>query len=1056
MTSVVLRRVVFALFVLLSAAPFQLRAQVVNVPPQSQSVTAGASTILSVGAAGTALTYQWQRNGVSIPNGTEPALLILNVQPETTGIYTVVVSSGTNSVSASAVLALASGAKIIGAGREVGTDIRHPTGNIYDQILLEGTAATITADPGQVTRISYVDLNNDIVQVEFAGAGALTLVLDSPTGPATPILYNQPTVAYMKGHGHITIADANETTNVSVFSVGRANAVNQALFKSDVVYDGVADIAFVGVHSTNGKFGGIRTANSSFFAAVGATGVVAPTVQFLGPVFLGDINAFDTASPMLVLGSAADVRITGGDLLQSNSRPVQVGGFSQLRFTDGSTSHGTLIPAQTISGRLVQGAIDMTNTLTGKSPNAPLYFGTLSRDAAASNSTASGYATITIKEDGTALVNVSFSNLSAPQVSAYLRLAPSGDLLLGLGLGQVNAYSWTFQRVGNTTTDDLIFALNHGNIFVSVNSALFPDGELRGTFLASAGSQTFTAPPAPAAVSLVNVTAVDAARFLTQATFGPKRSEITALTGGSITAWIDAQMAMPFSSHRAATLADQVAFGGSTSVTNWNAVHYINRQSAWFKHALTAPDQLRQRVAFALTQIFVVSEIGIDGDNRMEGLANYIDMLGAGAFGNFRTLLEGVSLSPIMGEYLSSLRNGKADPVTGTTPDENYAREVMQLFTIGLNQLQPDGTLKLDAAGLPIPTYHQTTITEMAKVFTGWAYPSTNLNNFRSGGQNFISPMQLFPAFHDDGPKNLSPVLTTPIPAAQGGAKDLQLALDGLFNHPNTGPFIARKLIQRLVTSNPSPAYVYRVAQKFENNGSGVRGDLGAVIRAILTDYEARSPAILGNMGYGKLKEPLLRLTGILRSFGASSRIGRFAGHRYSINGIPTTGATPNPIEQSAVVYAGGQSTTNLQTNLAEAPQVSPTVFNFFLPDYTVPGPLAAAGLVAPEFQITDATFSISVPNTLRSFVLANNSAATVAADATLVLDLAYEQTLVSSPTALLDHLGLLLAGGNLSSTLRTRVTSALAGLPASATLLDRAQSAVLIIATSSDGAIQK
>ena len=234
-----------------------------------------------------------------------------------------------------------------------------------------------------------------------------------------------------------------------------------------------------------------------------------------------------------------------------------------------------------------------------------------------------------------------------------------------------------------------------------------------------------------------------------------------------------------------------------------------------------------------------------------------------------RDVLEQVTLHPIMGIYLSALRSAKAtfDARGNPTslPDENYAREVMQLFTIGLVRLQPDGTLMLGSDGLPIPTYNQTTITEMAKVFTGWAYPSTSSTAFRTASANYISPMQLFASFHDDTAKDLSPVLSTPIPANQGGTKDLQMALDALFTHANTPPFISKLLIQRLVTSNPSPAYVYRVAQKFENDGTGTRGNLGAVVRAILTDYEARSPDLLGNAAHGKLKEPLLRLTGVLQ-----------------------------------------------------------------------------------------------------------------------------------------------------------------------------------------------
>jgi hypothetical protein len=349
----------------------------------------------------------------------------------------------------------------------------------------------------------------------------------------------------------------------------------------------------------------------------------------------------------------------------------------------------------------------------------------------------------------------------------------------------------------------------------------------------------------------------------------------------------------------------------------------------------------------------------------------------------------------------------------------------------------------------------------MAKVFTGWAYPSTNLTQFRTAGANYYTPMQLFPAFHDDTAKNLTPVTTTPIPAAQGGTKDLQLALDALFTHPNTGPFVSKFLIQRLVTSNPSPAYVYRVAEKFRDNGSGVRGDLAAVVRAILTDYEARSPAVASNASYGKLKEPLLRFTGLLRSFGASSTSGRYIGFRHHVNGTVITSATPKPATAGEIgTYNSATLPYSAIGSIAQAALRSPTVFNFYHSDYVLPGPLAAAGLVAPEFEITDDNFAISVPNYLRNFVNAaiptSNGVPTAVAPYVLTLDLTYEQTLLSNPAALLDHLSRVLCADTLPAAARTRITTALAALPAATTPIDRAKTAVLLVLTSPAAAIQK
>ncbi|MEX2045166.1 MAG: DUF1800 family protein, partial [Opitutus sp.] len=431
--------------------------------------------------------------------------------------------------------------------------------------------------------------------------------------------------------------------------------------------------------------------------------------------------------------------------------------------------------------------------------------------------------------------------------------------------------------------------------------------------------------------------------------------------------------------------------------------------------------QLRQRVAFALSQIFVVSDVSLGGQAYADGLAHYYDILAEGAFGNYRALLEQVALSPIMGVYLSHLRNAKADPAAGTSPDENFAREIMQLFSIGLVQLQPDGTLKLDAQGLPIPTYNQSTISEMAKVFTGWSYFSGAANpNFRRGAANYIDPMMIFPSFHENAAKII--VGDIVIPSDLGGREDLVRALDALFQHPNAGPFISRQLIQRLVTANPSPAYVYRVAEKFADNGAGIRGDLGAVVREILTDYEARSPEVADDPGYGKLKEPLLRLTGVLRSLNARSSSGHY---------IP--------------------SFANVYPQLNQAALRSPSVFNFFEPGYVYPGSLAAAGLVAPEFQITNDTTAISVPNFLRTMIFATATRANA-----VTLDLTAEEALAADVPTLLDHLALLLANGQLGPATRARITTALAALTAGTSPRERAQTAVLLIATSPEGATQR
>ncbi len=669
------------------------------------------------------------------------------------------------------------------------------------------------------------------------------------------------------------------------------------------------------------------------------------------------------------------------------------------------------------------------------------YIASLRTTPSATASVAYGTATIQLSGDGTfAIVNANFSGLSSPETVAYLRIGNPGEVgteVLRLTNGQVTGQRWTFPTDGALTTAAITQAIKEGRIFLSIETANYPAGELKGTFIQNNASLAFTPPPAPTLID-TPMTAAEASRFLAQATFGPNKSEIDALTGkrlADLNAWITAQMALPASSHRAATLEDYVAY---TAAGDNPTVSYQNRQAAWWKIAVTGPDQLRQRVAFALSEILVVSDVSTALYNNPTALANYYDLLANGAFGTYRQLLENVSLSPVMGTYLTSLRNAKATydskGAVLTSPDENYAREIMQLFSIGLNQLQPDGTLKLDPVGVPIPTYDQKTITEVAKVFTGWAFASdtTNVNNFRGAAANYILPMVLFPTFHEDGPKTIFNGIQ--IPANQGGAKDLKDFLDALSNHANTGPFISRQLIQRLVTSNPSPGYVYRVAQMFANDGTGTRGNLGAVVRAILTDYEARSPAVAASASFGKLREPLLRATAVLRAFNGGSNLGRY--------------------QMFVTQFSEGA--------LGQTPSHAPTVFNFFEPNYVQPGVLASAGLYAPEYQILNDTTAISAPNQLWNFIYANRSA-TNNFDATLGIQLDSLLPLARTPAALVDQANLILAGGGLPKSVTDRFVAALTAMPlgtgatfTTANDIERVRSALYLTVSVPQGAIQK
>ena len=358
--------------------------------PVSQTIAPGGSATFSVGVTSTAnITYQWMRNGEAIAGATSSTYAVSGATLADAGLYSCKVSnsfSGATVTSNAALLGLTIAERSSGAITQVQSDIKHPNGNVYDQYLLQGGVAALRSDAGQATRVSFVDLNDDIVQVEFSGAGTLILQLASASGPATPAKYTQPTISYMKGHARIVLAGADATTNLTIFSVGRRTAFDptgafnfqasvsasndpakngSSLFsgQSATVYDGLADVASVAIASADGKFGGVRTANGSYFATAGLTGLYAPGVAFSGPVFIGDLGAQDAAIPVLLLGSAGDVRITGGDLLQANDAAVQVSGFNRLQFVAGENSHGVALPAQGNRARLERDGEDVTASL---------------------------------------------------------------------------------------------------------------------------------------------------------------------------------------------------------------------------------------------------------------------------------------------------------------------------------------------------------------------------------------------------------------------------------------------------------------------------------------------------------------------------------------------------------------------------------------------------------------------------------------------------------------------------------------------------------------------
>jgi uncharacterized protein (DUF1800 family) len=526
---------------------------------------------------------------------------------------------------------------------------------------------------------------------------------------------------------------------------------------------------------------------------------------------------------------------------------------------------------------------------------------------------------------------------------------------------------------------------------------------------AGAGTDTGTDAGAEDAAGneVAGTTRADAFRLLTQGTFGPTEADVTRVMTLGAAGWVNEQLAKPAKAvHVARWDADDAAAKALSASDTTGAQSVV---SSFYQQALQAEDQLRQRTAFALSEIFVVSTNELGGE-RARAVASYQDMLARNAFGNFRTLLQDVATHPAMGLYLSHIRNRKEDPSVGRVPDQNFAREVMQLFSIGLVQLNSDGTAKVDADGRTIETYGTADIEGLASVFTGFSWGGPDKLNSRFAGSTqdpnrLVIPMQGYPQYHSALAKAfLGQTVGAQSPADPSAS--LKVAIDTLFNHPNVGPFIGRQLIQRLVTSSPSPAYVARVAAVFNNNGSGVRGDLKAVVRAILLDSEARSASIAAGSQYGKVREPVLRLTAFLRAFGVKSDSGKVL-----------------------MTFTDDPGRT-----LAQSPFRSPSVFNFFRPGYVPPGAeAAAAGMTLPEMQITSESSVAGYANYMIAAVQRGVGLKGVngkAARPDLQVDYSAFLPLATDPAALVDKVnGRLLAGSTVNPQLRSAMVSAVGSI---------------------------
>ena len=649
-----------------------------------------------------------------------------------------------------------------------------------------------------------------------------------------------------------------------------------------------------------------------------------------------------------------------------------------------------------------------------------LYVTNLQGAAGLSNITGTGGSFLRVS-GSTAILQLDYSGLTSGVISK--KIYNSADqAIFDLGAQDKNypalrtsdgGYTWNMQPADLT-------ALNNGEVRIVISTVNHPAGELSGTFGKTAGSQT--APAVPAYPSWPDDHATsDAAnsRFLTQATFGPSPTDLATVKSNGYRAWIESQLdpALTPPTH---TIPYVLANLSNDPQNPYPSTLFFN---SWWQNSVTAPDQLRQRAAFALSEILVVSDTG-PLNNNGRALADYYDTMIDSSFGNFRDILKQVTLSPAMGVYLDMRANSAGSIITGVHPNENYAREILQLFSAGLYRTWPDSTLVLNSKGNAVPTYDQSVITGMARVFTGWNWGQP-LNGNRlpgsySGSSNYVDPMILVPSKHELGTKILldnvmlpaatsvsasttvtetSPAYTVQARATaasnlidtditnaydRNGLRDLEVTLDNIVNNSATGPYICRQLIQRLVTSHPKPDYIHRVVRAFNGEKNvdgirtGIRGDMKEVFRAILLDYEARSTTAAADPQFGKQREPLLRLTGPARSFPAAA----FPGSTYRQLGFSTL-LVKTPIPHRLI----NGETIALRNLVDSAADVSklPTAQSYAVknttPTYSLNGPTGIVTLAVPGYQagdtvalqFTTGTLGSTAPfNTVQNYTVAS------------------------------------------------------------------------------------
>jgi uncharacterized protein (DUF1800 family) len=929
----------------------------------------------------------------------------------------------------------------------------------FDKAVNGGTAA-VTAGTATVNGPPAFSNNSMLVSLTgVTNAQSVTLTLSNVTDTlggtlASTTVFFRVLEGDVNGTGSVTVGDVN----LCKFRLGLP--VTYATFRADINKDnsiGTGDINFA--KARNNTTVGAPAINSpptiSNITDQSTPGGTAMTpVQFT----IGDAES----SPDMLAVSATSSDTT---LVPLNNISITGSGPTRtINITPAATGTGTATITVTVSDGVM--VTNDTFLLTIGSPTK-LYVATLTAEDSTVSTPGTGSATMLVDAAETqAVLRFSYSNLTSNKTAEHIH-GPADPGQPGAIIFDIDAagpqpdgsYLWTFHQSGNTTVQDIRDAFHAGRLYLNVHSSIYPNGELRGHFNFAAGSTTFTPPPPPPTLPGGPPTDQDAMRFLTQATFGlapddttdPTQTNhtIAAIKQMGYSAWLTNQFATPTTSMKS-ILESRIAAPAPLYPLDGSNITDI-----WWYLALKSPDQLRQRVAYAYSEIFVVSKVDETINSEPLGVASYHDTLANDAFGNFRTLLKDVTLHPIMGWYLNMLGNKKAASPNFTPPNENYAREVLQLFSIGLNQLQPDGTLKLDTSGLPIPTYDQTTVTNFAQMFTGWSNdPNVYHYSFwntallppaldsTSQATRYVNPMTVTPGNHSNNTKTLlngTVIQGLPSYTTATANADLDAAIDNIFNHPNVGPFICRRLIQHLVTANPSPAYVYRVAEKFRDNGQGVRGDMQAVITAILTDYEARTTDLLGNEGYGRLKEPLLRTSQIVRAF------------------HPFSNGTTSPNTQFFRL-------ASTDTDFLQTPYRAGSVFNFFDPDYQISLDLINTktnlpyieSIKAPVMEITNENTTINFANFVKKGIIDGNGFSS-SSDVRILLTNETNLATVTSSTNLITYLDKVMMGGMTSTNTRTALNTYYATLTNSAgDAAKRARGLIYLIAASPQFQVQK